>query len=217
DTQLFYQIGLIGQRDLPLAPDPRSGFEMVLLRMLAFQPVRTEASKPPVAEAQQVGSTQQADACSTSQRNAPVPAPAAPKIAESPTRVDLSQWHQVVAALQLGGIARQLANNCLFEAWEGGLLKLRLDNGHRQLRVSSAEQRLCRALESFTGAPLRLEIRIDDLSRHSAETPAQTQAKAQQARQRTAEQEIENDPLVLAMKERFAARIIPGSVRAADE
>lgn len=31
-------MGLIGRRDLPLAPDPRSGFEMVLLRMLAFRP-----------------------------------------------------------------------------------------------------------------------------------------------------------------------------------
>ena len=39
DVQLFYQMGLIGRRDLPLAPDPRSGFEMVLLRMLAFKPV----------------------------------------------------------------------------------------------------------------------------------------------------------------------------------
>ena len=38
DLQLFYQTGLIGRRDLPLAPDPRSGFEMVLLRMLAFRP-----------------------------------------------------------------------------------------------------------------------------------------------------------------------------------
>jgi DNA polymerase-3 subunit gamma/tau len=38
DVQLFYQIALNGRRDLPLAPDPRSGFEMVLLRMLAFKP-----------------------------------------------------------------------------------------------------------------------------------------------------------------------------------
>jgi DNA polymerase-3 subunit gamma/tau len=38
DVQLYYQIGLLGQRDLPFAPDPRSGFEMVLLRMLAFRP-----------------------------------------------------------------------------------------------------------------------------------------------------------------------------------
>lgn len=38
DVQLFYQMALVGRRDLPMAPDPRSGFEMVLLRMLAFRP-----------------------------------------------------------------------------------------------------------------------------------------------------------------------------------
>ncbi len=38
DVQFYYQMGLIGRRDLPLAPEPRSGFEMVLLRMLAFRP-----------------------------------------------------------------------------------------------------------------------------------------------------------------------------------
>lgn len=38
DVQLFYQTSLLGRRDLPLAPDPRAGFEMVLLRMLAFKP-----------------------------------------------------------------------------------------------------------------------------------------------------------------------------------
>ena len=38
DVQLYYQIGLIGQRDLALAPDPRTGFEMVMLRMLSFVP-----------------------------------------------------------------------------------------------------------------------------------------------------------------------------------
>ncbi|WP_020208941.1 DNA polymerase III subunit gamma/tau [Gilvimarinus chinensis] len=38
DVQLFYQTGLLGRRDLPLAPEPRAGLEMVLLRMLAFRP-----------------------------------------------------------------------------------------------------------------------------------------------------------------------------------
>ena len=38
DVQLFYQLGLHGRRDLPLAPEPRGGFEMALLRMLAFRP-----------------------------------------------------------------------------------------------------------------------------------------------------------------------------------
>src|SRR3990167_8142369 len=42
DVQFYYQMGLIGRRDLPLAPDPRSGFEMVLLRMLASAPADSE-------------------------------------------------------------------------------------------------------------------------------------------------------------------------------
>ena len=36
DTQLFYQIAILGRRDLELAPEARAGFEMTLLRMLAF-------------------------------------------------------------------------------------------------------------------------------------------------------------------------------------
>ena len=39
DAQLYYQIALNGKRDIALAADPRSGFEMILLRMVAFRPV----------------------------------------------------------------------------------------------------------------------------------------------------------------------------------
>ncbi len=38
DAQLCYQIALMGRRELNLAPDPRIGFEMTVLRMLAFRP-----------------------------------------------------------------------------------------------------------------------------------------------------------------------------------
>ncbi|UUQ64035.1 DNA polymerase III subunit gamma/tau [Pseudomonas fuscovaginae UPB0736] len=49
DVQFYYQMGLIGRRDLPLAPDPRGGFEMVLLRMLAFRPADSaEAPRQPL-------------------------------------------------------------------------------------------------------------------------------------------------------------------------
>ncbi len=42
--QLLYQIAVLGKRDFDYAPDPRSGFEMVLIRMLAFQPRKIDAS-----------------------------------------------------------------------------------------------------------------------------------------------------------------------------
>src|SRR5690606_13726466 len=37
-VQLWYQMAISGRRDLGLAPSPRTGFEMSLLRMLAFRP-----------------------------------------------------------------------------------------------------------------------------------------------------------------------------------
>ncbi len=43
DVQLYYQIALHGRRDLPLSPDPRSGFEMLMLRMLSFRPLQQGA------------------------------------------------------------------------------------------------------------------------------------------------------------------------------
>ncbi|HEC58798.1 hypothetical protein LCGC14_1489900 [marine sediment metagenome] len=43
-VQLLYQIALHGKRDLPLAADPKSGFEMTLLRMLSFQPKKSETT-----------------------------------------------------------------------------------------------------------------------------------------------------------------------------
>lgn len=44
-VQLWYQMALNGRRDLPLAPSPRAGFEMSLLRMLAFRPAEGEGAR----------------------------------------------------------------------------------------------------------------------------------------------------------------------------
>jgi DNA polymerase-3 subunit gamma/tau len=85
DVQFYYQMGLIGRRDLPLAPDPRGGFEMVLLRMLAFrpadssdaprQPLKTVGINPATVDSpQQVAGT---TAVAPVIAPAPAPAPAA--------------------------------------------------------------------------------------------------------------------------------------------
>jgi DNA polymerase-3 subunit gamma/tau len=47
DVQLYYQIVTTGRRDLTLAPDARTGFEMTLLRMLAFAPTDGDAAPAP--------------------------------------------------------------------------------------------------------------------------------------------------------------------------
>jgi DNA polymerase-3 subunit gamma/tau len=48
-VQLLYQVALTGKRDLPLAPDPRAGMEMTLLRMLNFAPIGSKVGHVPPA------------------------------------------------------------------------------------------------------------------------------------------------------------------------
>jgi len=89
DVQFYYQMGLIGRRDLPLAPEPRGGFEMVLLRMLAFRPAGAdEAPKvtlKPLGISQATADSQQNPVAGTA-----MPAPAsvlsspAPAVAPEP-------------------------------------------------------------------------------------------------------------------------------------
>ena len=94
ELQLYYQIALVGLRDLPIAPDPRSGFEMTLLRMLAFTPERDQAaggSVPPRVSTLETPPAESADSQTNAQAseldNAPRSGPegTAEKSAESST------------------------------------------------------------------------------------------------------------------------------------
>ncbi|MCP3664207.1 MAG: DNA polymerase III subunit gamma/tau [Gammaproteobacteria bacterium] len=214
DVQLFYQIGLIGQRDLPLAPDPKVGFEMVLLRMLAFKPAEMNAT--PIKTLNAVADKKKiAEAPDIPKVKSAPPEPQAevkPKVApvERSTPTDLSNWESVVEGLDLGGIARQLANNCIFDNWDGTNLLLRLDPTHLSMRVGSSEQRLAKALESYLGCRVKLEITVGEADQA---TPAQQQAKAEADRQREAEAAMASDPMSQALEERFGARLIPETVK----
>ncbi|MFW3895496.1 DNA polymerase III subunit gamma/tau [Pseudomonas bharatica] len=88
DVQFYYQMGLIGRRDLPLAPDPRGGFEMVLLRMLAFRPA--DSGDAPGTTLKPVG---------ISQATTDSPAPVAPVAIAAPAPEPVSAPAPVVEAV----------------------------------------------------------------------------------------------------------------------
>ncbi|MBU2885938.1 DNA polymerase III subunit gamma/tau [Gilvimarinus agarilyticus] len=106
DVQLFYQTGLLGRRDLPLAPEPRAGLEMVLLRMLAFRPqgVTDVPSKTLPASA---GNAPEPAAPAPAPSVVPAPTESAPAVSApevsppevEPTRSDASQVDSPAAAM----------------------------------------------------------------------------------------------------------------------
>lgn len=218
DVQLFYQIGLVGQRDLPLAPDPRSGFEMVLLRMLAFRPGqgatrqgRNIGKKPASTAARPQQAVTTTDPVKASVQSV-TPEPV---VESNPTGTpaDLKDWNRLVSGLKLGGISRQLAENCQYRKWDGICLTLTLDPAHEHLLVESSEHRLVLALQEYLGSEVKLQVLV---ARPESETPAQQQARAKAERQREAEQAMSDDPVVRAAEEQFGARLITGSVKPID-
>ncbi|MDX1443790.1 MAG: DNA polymerase III subunit gamma/tau [Gammaproteobacteria bacterium] len=113
DVQLYYQIIITGQRELDFAPEPRSAFEMLLLRLLAFQPAvdagnpgggsspsqggeqasgnakKTASSKPATSSAQEAVTESQAaprEEHTAPERAAPSPAQPTPKATETPVK-----------------------------------------------------------------------------------------------------------------------------------
>ncbi len=223
-VQLAYQIALNGRRDLPLAPEPRIGFEMVLLRMLAFRPVElgdTRANperimeRGPTTAEHHISEPAPEPAREQIRRSVDEPrAPApqrekAPEVRPEPGAAD---WHRMIDAMQLAGMTRALAAHCDWEGRSGDAVRLRIDEGHRHLLNPGVTERLEAALADYFGTSARLVI---DVGAVAGEVPAEADARAAAARQSAAEAAIASDPNIAALRETFSAEVVPNSVRPA--
>ena len=216
DVQLFYQIGLLGRRDLSLAPDARNGFEMVMLRMLTFRP-RSEAeplSTSPktgrIAPAAPAPTLKAAPATTTPHPSPLTPHPPAPPSAREQISDD---WGKVLSALKLTGMLQQLAVNCALIGRTGDTLSLLLDSSQANLRTARLEERLQQALQTYYQTPIKLVLTVGE---PGGSTPAQAQAREQNERQQAAAQVIQSDANVQALIETFNARIHPDSIQPLD-
>lgn len=75
DAQLFYQSALIGRKDLTITPDARMGFEMTLLRMLAFRPGADRREPPAISSGGQSAASEPRDEPDPASTPAQEPAP----------------------------------------------------------------------------------------------------------------------------------------------
>jgi len=207
DTQLFYQIALMGRRDLELAPEARAGFEMVLLRMLAFQPASAATSPAPSG-----GSTAVAQPGPAGAVSAPAPeVKGATSTAAATTAAH--EWSEVVTALNLSGAVRSLAVNSSLVERNDRVITLLLDAGHAHLRNEKFEQRFEAALQHYFGQKLKLVMTV---GAPQAETPASKQARVAGERKQTALEAIEADANVQSLQEAFGAKVIVESVNPVD-
>jgi DNA polymerase-3 subunit gamma/tau len=207
DAQLYYQIALGGRRDLNMAPDPRIGFEMTLLRMLAFRP---EAGVQPGKPLSASSTLSQASA--PQMQSAPRVAGGPPAIepAARLTSVDAANWPAVVEAAALSGMVRQLALNCVPSSFENNLLNLQLDQAASDRRTRPIEEKLVQALSKYLGREIRIAFEISESGLNS---PARQRAQAEQERIARAASAFEADPAVKGLRERFGGDVDMASVK----
>ncbi len=220
DVQLYYQTAIIGRRDLALAPDPRTGFEMALLRMVAFRPQAGAAggAVPPAAAGARTASQGASGFAGGSQGGPAVPAgrlaspPAASLSSAAPAAPPSGsqEWTAIIAAVDLQGAARQLASHCVLVDRQGAVVRLALDPRSQFMRTPAVEDKLAQALSKYYGEPVRLEFTAVV---PQAETPARAGQRASQEEAEAARRAFESDPGVQGFRERFGATPLPETIR----
>ncbi|WP_250625813.1 DNA polymerase III subunit gamma/tau [Pinirhizobacter soli] len=243
DVQLYYQIATTGRRDLNLAPDARTGFEMTLLRMLAFAPADGEAAPAPRrAPAMPAGDATGSRGGTSRGHAATAPAPAAstrpPPPASSPASRgqgnDSDPQPPPRAPAPTAPVSSAAADgeipdwHTLIERanLRGPLGQLAqnasmrgVDGETMTLVLKPAYMHL--AVEPLTGQmeerltkAVGRRIRLRFIADHApGETPADRAAQMRDARQADAVDAIGNDPLVQALQRDFGARVIPQSIK----
>jgi len=238
-VQLWYQMAINGRRDLPLAPTPRIGFEMALLRMLAFRPAGGSAAavKPPAAG---IGSGTRRDAAPTTSAAAPrdsgavLPSPPAATAAVQPERAhtalsavaapatvaapvqrhaalaDNDDWLGLLANLELGGPVRAVAADSSFVDYVDGTLKLTLPDALRPLCNDMLLRQLAMAVAPALGSEPRIQL-VAAAARQ--ETLSARERSQRERRQQQAEEAFMGDPSVRRLIDQYGARPVAGSIR----
>ncbi|HRD86840.1 MAG TPA: DNA polymerase III subunit gamma/tau [Accumulibacter sp.] len=222
-VQLAYQIAVHGRHELPLAPDEQAGFVMTLLRLHAFRPESEEgaggralaaassASRPSTKSLPLAGATKPPPARAEVSPAAPRLAPASPP---APTRAGSASpdtdWHELLAALKLSGMARELAQHCGLRELAAGRIALQLAPRHRHLLMKAAQDRLQQTLAEHFARPMQLSIAVEE---GSGDTPAAAAQRDRQERMDRAIASVEQDGFVREIIEMFDATLIETSIK----
>lgn len=154
DLQVFYQIAVNARRDLDWAPDPRSGFEMTILRTLAFYPDSAAAGGAPVASAPQQSAPPTTSVASAASAQAD-PGTASQTGGLKPGALD---WSDLLSRLALSGGSRIVAEGCAIKAQSATALELQVGSEVAELCTATVEKNLRKALRQVLGAEFTVTL-----------------------------------------------------------
>ena len=119
-------------------------------------------------------------------------------------------WEGLISSLDLQGTAAVLASNSVLKRDAEGQFRLLLNSQQEHLKTAAAEQRIRDALVRFYGKDVKVVFQLGDAD---SDSPAERKIQAADRRQQAAEDSISKDAVVVAMKSKFGATVVPNSVK----
>jgi len=227
--QLYYQIAVKSRGDLVLAPDPRIGFEMAMLRMLAFRPVGSAAgtggksaavpttrrtSRPQASSVPHVPDNKGKQRKPRAKQSAPQRPPQSTTVVPDKVSVeDIHNWPDFAAGLSLDGAARELAAHSALGAYSPFEIRLSVEGRNEHLLTDKLKNRLTAAIQQRIGSGIAVQFSVTD---QALETAAARAVDHSEQAMRRAQDAIENDPDVQQLVDVLGGEIVANSVQPID-
>ena len=210
DLQLYYQIALMGRRDIEFAPDPKIGFDMTLLRLASFEPdgdagdldalTETPAGEPSPAE-----NVERLDPAREASQPAVRIDPKGTGDVASPEGVrDSNDWWEVVSAMAAQGVTAMILKNSNLTDRGAERWLIRLDQSHESLLNDKQRMEIERLATAYAGRELRVDFEVGQLG---SETPMARESRIAKETRDKAAATLMDDPNVQAMLDEFGGTL----------
>jgi DNA polymerase-3 subunit gamma/tau len=227
DLQLIYQIGLIAKRDMELAPNLSSGFDMAMLRMLSFIPKELEDKKkvhkeelnredsPKVEKLQSIEKIEIEEKPVTEEKpvaeEKPITEELEPisiNVTES-LSISTSNWKSIFDALILDPGTKQLASHCYFIKVDETVIYLSMPEEKLNIFSGKHRKQFQDSISEYFGTPCNLFFESGEGSENS---PNKIKEQEKRKELEDAQKAIEDDPNVKSLVEAFGAEVIESSI-----
>ena len=221
ELQLLYQIGLIAKRDMELAPSLSSGFDMALLRMVAFIPNEIQQTKKKVKQLKPDNHKETPSEDLKKEENNKIQEVEKQDILqieegglEQELDISAKQWNQIFDQLTLDPGTKQLASHCYFIKSDETIIYLSMPEEKLNLFSGKHRKELQDALSTFFEVQCNLFLEVGDFSK---ESPNEIKEEEKRKELKNAQKEIEQDPNVQSLVEAFGAKVIESSIEPRSE